>query len=256
MYQNRFPFYDSSGNSASTDQSCYIVVHKMQDDRDPDVVCFHISKSKEYAQCNTGDKLCGNTLKPCIRCIVKQVQREDTIENKMYQNRFPFYDSSGNSASTDQSCNIVVHKMQDDRDPEVVCFHVSKSKEYAQCTTGDKLCGNTLKPCIRCIVKQVQREMPQSPEYTKDENLSKSKEYAQCTTGDKLCGNTLKPCIRCIVKQVQREMPQSPEYTKDENSFSHSKMLLQDRLQTVPPSILFSEESGEDKEKADKQRKQ
>ncbi len=136
-------------------------------------------------------------------------KEEDTIENKMYQNRFPFYDSSGNSASTDQSCNIVVHKMQDDRDPDVVCFHISKSKEYAQCNTGDKLCGNTLKPCIRCIVKQ-----------------------------------------------VQREMPQSPEYTKDENSFSHSKMLLQDRLQKVTPSIFFSEKGGKDEEKADKQRKQ
>ena len=112
-------------------------------------------------------------------------------------------------ASTDQSCNIVVHKMQDDRDPDVVCFHISKSKEYAQCNTGDKLCGNTLKPCIRCIVKQ-----------------------------------------------VQREMPQSPEYTKDENSFSHSKMLLQDRLQKVTPSIFFSEKGGKDEEKADKQRKQ
>ena len=87
-------------------------------------------------------------------------------------------------------------------------------------------------------------------------SYSKSKEYAQCNTGDKLCGNTLKPCIRCIVKQVQREMPQSPEYTKDENSFSHSKMLLQDRLQKVTPSIFFSEKGGKDEEKADKQRKQ
>lgn len=82
-------------------------------------------------------------------------KEEDTIENKMYQNRFPFYDSSGNSASADKCCNIVVHKMQDNRDPDVVCFHISKSKEYTQCNAGNKLCGNTLKFCIRCIVKQV-----------------------------------------------------------------------------------------------------
>ena len=125
----------------------------------------------------------------------------------MYQNRFPFYDSSGNSASTDQSCNIVVHKMQDDRDPDVVCFHISKSKEYAQCNTGDKLCGNTLKPCIRCIVKQ-----------------------------------------------VQREMPQSPEYTKDENSFSHSKMLLQDRLaKSNAIHILTPKKAEKTRKNADKQ---
>lgn len=75
MDQHSLPFDDISGNGTPTEQPCNIVVHKMQDNRDPDVVCFHIGKCKKYAQCNTGDKLCGNALKSCVRGIVKQIQR-------------------------------------------------------------------------------------------------------------------------------------------------------------------------------------
>ena len=42
-------------------------------------------------------------------------QEEDAIENKMDQHRLPFDDSSGNGASAEQPCNIVVHKMQDEQ---------------------------------------------------------------------------------------------------------------------------------------------
>mgnify|MGYP007051472385 FL=1 len=71
----------------------------------------------------------------------------------MDQHSLPFDDISGNGPPAEQPCNIIVHKMQENRDPEIVCFHISKRKKYAQCNTGNKLRGNALKPCLRRIVK-------------------------------------------------------------------------------------------------------
>ena len=81
----------------------------------------------------------------------------------MYQNGLPFDDVAGNGSIADQPGNIVVYKMQDHRNPDVIGFHVGEGQKDTDCNTSDKLSCETLESGVRCIIKQIQRQVPQSP---------------------------------------------------------------------------------------------
>ena len=68
--------------------------------------------------------------------------------------------------------HVVIDVVHGNRHPDIVRLHEGIAEEDPQADTGNDLKKNTDHRSVRAVIKDVERQMPQSPEHSQNQNAA------------------------------------------------------------------------------------